>query len=115
MTSTIWPPRWTRLQGLRNKPHFLDPGETLQSPLDLLVGSGGKWPLTNKVEASMTRLRTPEAAKYADRPEATFRWWRHIGYGPRSYKIGRAVFYDVADLDEWLGQQKAATAVGGLR
>lgn len=60
------------------------------------------------------RLRTPEAASRIDKPEATLRWWRHIGYGPKSYKIGRTVFYDVADLDEWLQQQKSITAVGGV-
>lgn len=63
------------------------------------------------------RLTTKEASQYLEStPEATLRWWRHQGIGPKSYKLGaRRVVYDRADLDAWLDEQKLATAVGGAR
>jgi hypothetical protein len=62
-----------------------------------------------------TRLTTAEAGEYLNRPEATLRWWRHAGVGPKSYRLGgRRVFYDYSDLEQWAGDQKAASAVGGL-
>ncbi len=46
-------------------------------------------------------LTTAElAAKYRTSPE-TVRFWRHIGKGPRSFKAGRRVLYDVADVAAW--------------
>lgn len=39
----------------------------------------------------------------------SLRWWRHRGTGPVSYKIGRRVRYDRADLDAWRAEQRAAT------
>jgi predicted DNA-binding transcriptional regulator AlpA len=38
--------------------------------------------------------------------------WRGSG-GPRSYKVGKRVVYDRADVIEWLRLQKQATGVGG--
>jgi len=53
------------------------------------------------------RLRTlPEAAATLRTPEATLRYWRHLGTGPRSFKIGRHVMYDEADLYRWIEQQR---------
>ena len=66
------------------------------------------------MNTSPLRLRTAEAAKYTDRPEATLRWLRATDKGPRSYKLGRTVFYDIADLDAWIAAEKASTARGGV-
>ena len=52
----------------------------------------------------MTRklITTPEAADRVRRPVGTLRYWRHIGFGPRSVRIGRAVLYDEAEVDAWV-------------
>ena len=60
------------------------------------------------------RLPTSGAAKYTGLAESTLRYYRHAGIGPASYVIGSKVFYDVADLDEWLAAQKAASIRGGI-
>lgn len=44
----------------------------------------------------------------------TLAYWRHAGTGPRSYKLGRRVRYDEADVIAWIAAQKNATARGGL-
>jgi predicted DNA-binding transcriptional regulator AlpA len=38
-------------------------------------------------------------------PEGTLRYWRHLGSGPRSFKLGRHVRYWRADLILWLSEQ----------
>ena len=38
-------------------------------------------------------------------PEGTLRYWRHLGAGPRSFKVGRHVRYWRADLILWLTEQ----------
>lgn len=65
--------------------------------------------------ATMTApLGIPEVAAMTGVPDATLRYWRHVGTGPRSYKIGRRVRYDLADVVAWLDEQRSATQVGGL-
>lgn len=62
---------------------------------------------------SATRpLGTKEVSQQLGIPEQTLRWWRHVGRGPRSFKIGRHVAYMPSDVDSWLADQYAATAVG---
>ena len=36
---------------------------------------------------------------------ATLRYWRHLGSGPRSFRIGRSVRYWRAEVLHWLEQQ----------
>lgn len=38
-------------------------------------------------------------------PEGTLRYWRHLGCGPKSFKIGRQVRYWHADVVLWLTEQ----------
>ena len=38
-------------------------------------------------------------------PEGTLRYWRHLGAGPRSFKIGRHVHYWRTDVILWLTEQ----------
>ncbi|OBC08984.1 hypothetical protein A5784_06300 [Mycobacterium sp. 852013-50091_SCH5140682] len=59
------------------------------------------------------RLTLAETSKYLNIPENTLRWWRSSGEGPRSYSLGRKVFYDRTDLDAWVSAQKAQTVRGG--
>jgi hypothetical protein len=46
-----------------------------------------------------------EACAYLRIPEGTLRYWRHLGTGPRSFKLGRHVRYWKADLILWLTEQ----------
>lgn len=46
-------------------------------------------------------------------PEATLRWWRHAGRGPKSFVIGKKVLYRKSEVERWLSEQEAATTRGG--
>jgi hypothetical protein len=50
-------------------------------------------------------LTTAEVAERLRRPESTIRYWRHIGVGPRSARVGCGVVYDEADVNAWLDRQ----------
>jgi hypothetical protein len=50
-------------------------------------------------------LTIDEAAATLRTPVATLRYWRHLGAGPHSFKIGRRVFYRTSDLNTWLNAQ----------
>jgi len=53
-------------------------------------------------------LTTKEFAELARTSENTARYWRSIGYGPPSFKVGRRVLYAKADVDAWLESLRAA-------
>lgn len=55
-----------------------------------------------------TILRLDEVSALTGTSEATLRYWRHCGNGPRSYKLGRRVVYDLADVQGWLDEQRRA-------
>ena len=44
----------------------------------------------------------------------TLAYWRHAGTGPRSFKLGRRVRYDEADVLAWIAHQKNTTQRGGI-
>lgn len=46
-------------------------------------------------------------------PVGTLRYWRHIGTGPESIKLGRRVVYRQSAVDAWIEAQAAATTRGG--
>jgi predicted DNA-binding transcriptional regulator AlpA len=46
-------------------------------------------------------LTMAEVARFLRLPVATLRYWRHIGEGPRSFKIGRHVRYWAVDVWTW--------------
>jgi hypothetical protein len=50
-------------------------------------------------------LTLAEACAFLRVPEGTLRYWRHLGCGPRSFKIGRHVRYWRTDLILWLTEQ----------
>ena len=58
-------------------------------------------------------MTTDEVSERTGTPAATLRWFRHMGIGPRSYRLGRRVVYDRQDVEDWMTQQKQATAAGG--
>lgn len=50
-------------------------------------------------------LSIDEAATLVRAPVATLRYWRHLGTGPRSFRIGRSVRYWRGDVLAWLHDQ----------
>ncbi len=55
-------------------------------------------------------LTTTEVAEMTRLPEATIRWFRHAGKGPRSARLGRRVVYRESDVLQWIEDQFAAGA-----
>ena len=50
-------------------------------------------------------LTITEAAELLRAPVATLRYWRHLGTGPRSFRLGRRVLYRRDDLHAWIDTQ----------
>jgi hypothetical protein len=46
-----------------------------------------------------------EVAAIVRAPVATLRYWRHLGNGPHSFKVGRGVRYWRSDVMTWLEEQ----------
>jgi excisionase family DNA binding protein len=55
-------------------------------------------------------LTLSEAGAYLRTPVATLRYWRHLGAGPRGFRLGRRVMFRREDLDRWLTDQIAVEA-----
>lgn len=51
-------------------------------------------------------LTITEAAELVRAPVATLRYWRHLGTGPRSFRLGRRVLYRRDDLCRWIDAQR---------
>jgi predicted DNA-binding transcriptional regulator AlpA len=56
-----------------------------------------------------TLLTLPEVASRLRTPEATLRFWRHKGTGPKSFKVGRRVVYRETDVNAWLAEALASS------
>jgi DNA-binding transcriptional MerR regulator len=54
-------------------------------------------------------LTITEAADLLRKPVATLRYWRHLGIGPKSFRVGRNVRYWRADLLDWLRCQSGTS------
>jgi predicted DNA-binding transcriptional regulator AlpA len=50
-------------------------------------------------------LTMQEVADVVRVPVATLRYWRHLGTGPRSFRIGRSVRYWRTEVFAWLYDQ----------
>ena len=50
-------------------------------------------------------LTITEAADVLRAPVATLRYWRHLGTGPNSFRLGRRVLYRRTDLRTWIDAQ----------
>ena len=46
-------------------------------------------------------LTTEEVAAHFRTVAGTVRYWRHVGKGPRSFKVGRRVLYRESDVRAW--------------
>ncbi len=53
-------------------------------------------------------LTITEAAEALRTPVATLRYWRHLGTGPRSFRLGRRVLYRRDDLHAWIDARREA-------
>ncbi len=58
-------------------------------------------------------LNSEEAADYLGLQRTTLEAWRCRGGGPRFVKLGRAVRYRQADLDEWIESRIRENTVNG--
>lgn len=52
-------------------------------------------------------LTITEVADRTRTPAATVRYWRHLGIGPPSAKLGRRVVYRESDVEQWIAAQFA--------
>jgi len=50
-------------------------------------------------------LTMREVADLLRVPEATLRYWRHLGKGPRGFRLGRSVRYWRTEVAVWLEEQ----------
>ena len=57
-------------------------------------------------------LTIGEVAAIVRAPLATLRYWRHLGTGPRSFRLGRRVVYRVGDLRAWIDAHADASDAG---
>lgn len=55
-----------------------------------------------------TYLTTTEVADALRTSPETVRYWRHIGKGPASFKVGRRVLYAEVDVQTWIDAQRSA-------
>lgn len=55
-------------------------------------------------------LTTEEVAEIMRTPAETVRYWRHVGKGPRSFKLGRRVLYASDDVEAFVAEARQAGA-----
>jgi excisionase family DNA binding protein len=53
-------------------------------------------------------MTTAEVAAAVRAPAETVRYWRHVGKGPKSFKVGRRVLYAEDDVLAWLAEAQRA-------
>lgn len=59
-------------------------------------------------------LRARQLEERTGIPEATWRWWAHVGYGPESFLMGpRRRVWKWSGVVEWIAEQERRTARGG--
>ena len=61
--------------------------------------------LDHTAEPPAELLTITEAAQLLRAPVATLRYWRHLGTGPHSFRLGRRVLYRREDLHAWIDTQ----------
>lgn len=53
-----------------------------------------------------------QVAERLQRPEATLRYWRHLGTGPHSFRLGKRVMYRQSDVSQWLDEMYREQVAG---
>ena len=56
---------------------------------------------------SRTVLRLEQISERTSVPVATLRYWRHLGIGVPTFKIGRRVVAYADEVDRWLESKRA--------
>lgn len=51
-------------------------------------------------------LITEEVAELVRTSAESVRYWRHIGKGPKSFKVGRRVLYAAEDVEAFLAEAR---------
>jgi hypothetical protein len=59
-------------------------------------------------------LLTAEVADILRVPVGTLRYWRSVGRGPASFKLGATVVYRRSAIDAFIDAQEAATVRGAV-
>lgn len=54
----------------------------------------------------MDYMTTQEVGEALRTPVETVRYWRHVGKGPQSFKLGRRVLYARADVEAWIAEAR---------
>src|SRR3954464_16097539 len=57
-------------------------------------------------------LTIVEAAELLRAPVATLRYWRHLGTGSRSFRLGRRVLYRSVELGAWVDARHSQDRAG---
>jgi excisionase family DNA binding protein len=55
-------------------------------------------------------MTTAEVADLCRTSPDTVRYWRHVGRGPTSFKVGRRVLYPTSGVQTWLAALQNETA-----
>lgn len=59
----------------------------------------------------MTRyLTTEEVADLLRTSPESVRYWRHVGRGPRSFKVAKRVLYAVEDVEAFIAEARQVVA-----
>jgi excisionase family DNA binding protein len=64
----------------------------------------------NRTDANDELLTIAEVAEMLRVPIGTLRYWRHLGAGPHSFKVGRSVRYRRGDVRAWINAKPRGTA-----
>jgi predicted DNA-binding transcriptional regulator AlpA len=67
----------------------------------MLKADSGETAMADENEELLT---TAEVALLARAPVSTVRYWRHLGVGPASFRLGRRVLYRRSDVRQWLDE-----------
>ena len=55
-------------------------------------------------------LTTADVARLLRTSAETVRYWRHLGKGPASFKVGRRVLYAREDVEAFIAEARGLTA-----
>lgn len=57
-------------------------------------------------------LDSVDLEEWTGTPASTWRYWAHMGTGPKSFKLGRRRVWRKDEVLRWLAEQEATTASG---